>query len=53
VIKLEVEIKDGNFVYKYEIGGGTVDEALFAELDKRNDLAFFKHSSGRMTGLFK
>ena len=46
--KLRLEIITG------QITGGVIDEAQFAEMDKRDDLAFFKHTgSDGVCGLFK
>lgn len=40
------------YVVPGHVTGGRVNQEQYAELDKRTDLAFFKHSTGGMTGLF-
>jgi hypothetical protein len=55
VVEFEVDVDSDRLCLvriPKRIYGGTLNEAQFAELDKRTDLAFFKHSSGGMTGLF-
>lgn len=56
VIECKIEVNHDTLrlnVIPGEMIGGFVNEAQYAELDKRNDLAFFRHSNATgMTGLF-
>lgn len=55
-LEIEVDVQHDKLrlaVYPKRIHGGTLNTAKYAELDKRTDLAFFKHSnSDGVTGLF-
>jgi hypothetical protein len=57
--EITFEIKDPSVVYgklawfAAEIEGGTFDAAMYAELCKQDNLAFFTKPDGTMTGLFK
>jgi len=55
IVEIKPEVnQEGLFIelLPVRIYGGQVNEIQYAELDKRTNLAFFKHSSGGMTGLF-